>query len=368
MAHKLFDLGHKLFNSDISYLIFNVTNRCNAYCDHCFNWKKVSAAGVSQQEGVPSKREELAIDEIQKITENLSPMLLVNLCGGEPFLREELVDIVSLFKMNTDVSYITIPSNGFLTETIVKNVEQMCKKHPDIFFRLSISIDGFGKEHDRIRKHPGGFDKALQTATELNRLKKHISNFSLSVATVFSQQTQDSLEDLIDFLHGLHLFDILSVLCIRGNPRDFQLMNIDMTKYKNINNKIMGLTKFDRHPANFILQAMHEETIKTVIKAKKIDHRVFKCFAGQKMAVIDDIGTVFACEILEEQSLGNLRDFDYNLAKLLQNDQAQQVIKFIKQKKCACSWECAISTSWLFNLYTIPQIAYQGLLKLGSLQ
>ena len=95
---RLVRTSQKLWSSDISYLIFNVTNKCNAFCDHCFNWKKVQEAGVTQNIQQLSKRRELSLDEIDQFSRTLPRLLLLNLCGGEPFMRLDLPEIIRIFK------------------------------------------------------------------------------------------------------------------------------------------------------------------------------------------------------------------------------------------------------------------------------
>jgi MoaA/NifB/PqqE/SkfB family radical SAM enzyme len=63
--------------------IVAVTYRCNSRCVMCYTWQH------------PSKREE----EIKaKDLETLPQMVRLNITGGEPFLREDLSDILDVVK------------------------------------------------------------------------------------------------------------------------------------------------------------------------------------------------------------------------------------------------------------------------------
>ena len=77
-----------------------VTYRCNARCNMCNRYKK------------PSKpEEELTIKTIKK----LPPMYFTNITGGEPFIREDLADIVRELYKKSD----RIPQTDFLlTESL----------------------------------------------------------------------------------------------------------------------------------------------------------------------------------------------------------------------------------------------------------
>ena len=64
-----------------------VTYRCNARCNMCNRYK------------VPSKaEEEISIETIRKLPE----MYFTNITGGEPFIREDLKDIVRVQGISAD--------------------------------------------------------------------------------------------------------------------------------------------------------------------------------------------------------------------------------------------------------------------------
>ena len=55
---------------------------------------------------------ELTLEEIDKITKTMDPILQLLLTGGEPYLRHDLDQIVKIFYENCKVPIMTIPSNG----------------------------------------------------------------------------------------------------------------------------------------------------------------------------------------------------------------------------------------------------------------
>ena len=62
-------------------------------------------------------KNELTVNEIDKITKNLGPNLTnVNLTGGEPFARKEILDIARCYFKNTNIDSITMPSMTNLYE------------------------------------------------------------------------------------------------------------------------------------------------------------------------------------------------------------------------------------------------------------
>jgi len=85
-----------------SYFIFYPTSRCNLSCSHCF-----------YHDSLNKKFNELSIEEINKFTKTMDPLLHLIITGGEPYLREDIDEIVKIFYENTKVPIISIPSNGF---------------------------------------------------------------------------------------------------------------------------------------------------------------------------------------------------------------------------------------------------------------
>ena len=54
--------------------------------------------------------------------------------------------------------------------------------------------------------------------------------------------------------------------------------------------------------------------------------------------------------------LGNLRDYNYNLNKILKEKYSQDTKNWIKESKCKCTFECAVSASIAWSPKKIPKI------------
>ena len=73
-------------NSLPVYFILFVTNQCNAKCPHCFYWENLGKNNTI-----------LTLSEIDKFSKTMRPLYHINLTGGEPFLRDDLSEIISKF-------------------------------------------------------------------------------------------------------------------------------------------------------------------------------------------------------------------------------------------------------------------------------
>lgn len=135
-----------------------VTYRCNARCNMCNRYK------------CPSKPdEELSLETIKK----LPPMYFTNITGGEPFIRNDLKDIVRELKKKSD--RIVISTNGFFTDKIIA----LCKEFPDIGIR--ISIEGLEETNNKIRGLDDGFNRGYTTLKKLVEMGMSDVGFGMTV-------------------------------------------------------------------------------------------------------------------------------------------------------------------------------------------
>ncbi len=135
-----------------------VTYRCNARCTMCNRYK------------CPSRPdEELSIDTIKK----LPKMYFTNITGGEPFIREDLPDIVRELYKKSD--RIVISTNGFFTDRIIK----LCEEFPNVGIR--ISIEGLEETNNKIRGLQDGFNRGYSTLKKLVEMKHPDVGFGTTV-------------------------------------------------------------------------------------------------------------------------------------------------------------------------------------------
>ena len=122
-----------------------VTYRCNSRCIMCNIW---------QIKDFP----EMAPEAYLRLPKSLKD---VNISGGEPFLRKDLSEIVHYAKQACPKANITISTNGFLNDTIKKELPKILNKCPDV--GISVSIDGIGDMHEKVRQIPNAWPKVLET-------------------------------------------------------------------------------------------------------------------------------------------------------------------------------------------------------------
>lgn len=356
-------------NNKPTYLFFTVTSRCNAFCDFCWNWRNVADAGKFSKPGAPVKRDELSLDEIERLTKKLPDMLVVNLFGGEPFLRSDLYEIMRLFIVNSRAKYISIPTNGYYSEKILEDISKISAEFPQTFFKILISIDGPGIEHDKLRKLKNGYANAIETSKKMAELRTQRKNLSLSCNINYNSITQNFIESFVKDMMDLKYYDSIYADLIRGDDLvDRSLLNVDLQKFDEIQNLLKKYNLNSNNPFSPLHKAIEQKTSDTIKKSlSRPQNRVFKCYAGKKILLLTDIGDVYACEHLLNKKMGNIRDHEYDLNALLESSTARAIRSSIEKKECNCHWECAINTSNIFDVTNYPDLIFKTIKNIAAL-
>jgi len=129
----------------------------------------------------------------------LPPSLLdINVSGGEPFLRQDIVELVKTLHEACPKARIVISTNGYLTDLIKDKMREILKFAPDA--GVGISIDGIGEMHDKIRGIPGGFNLSIKT---VKTLREELGMKNLRLAFTISKQNVEHLCKVYDLSREL---------------------------------------------------------------------------------------------------------------------------------------------------------------------
>jgi MoaA/NifB/PqqE/SkfB family radical SAM enzyme len=90
-----------LFNKGPFHLLFYPTSRCNLHCEHCFNYDR-----QDNLEGNTGKKDELTLEEIGLISSKMGHLKTLTVTGGEPFLRNDIFEIIGKFYKNNGLQYV----------------------------------------------------------------------------------------------------------------------------------------------------------------------------------------------------------------------------------------------------------------------
>ena len=347
---------HNLYlakNQPISLVHF-VTNRCNARCSFCF----IDFDNPKTFEG------ELSLEEIDKLTKNLGSSLLnVNLTGGEPFARKDLIDIAKAYLKNSTIQSIYITTNASLPDRIKKFAEEISLFSPDTELTFQISVDDFPENHDRVRKVKDLFDKCIESYRILKNFGPKINPV---ISITVTQENCDNIKEIFRYLNEDCKIESIKCCIVRDEgvyktPSEKKRKIYDA--YNWLTNEIKNKTetkKIVNYNSQSIQGKLHKK--KDVISWEMVKQMYMEpkfispCHAGGLFGIISANGMIYPCEILENKLLGNLRDNDMDFMKIWKNKDTKETKKWIKDTKCNCTYECALSYNILGNWRYQPSL------------
>src|SRR4026208_2149532 len=290
-----------------------VTSVCDMRCTHCFF--------TDELDDRPRKKLQMKTHEIESISETLGGNLgVLILAGGEPFTRKDLPEIARAFYTNNKLESIYIMSNGQIQKRIFPDVTRVVEECPNLNVTVALGIDGPKQEHEKIRQKPGSWDIAIDTARQLQSIKKEYPRLDVQTCTCFMNSNQNTIFEWYDFLkYGLKP-DKVNFNYIRPPAADPQELKIDHARYTKlgsmieedsrrgaIKNNYAGKNGFFKAAVDIYMHGLIAKTVETQCAQ-------MKCYAGTAGGVIYDEGTVSSCENLP--AIGNLRDYDWNFRRL----------------------------------------------------
>jgi len=310
-------------NQPLFGLFFQVTNKCNAKCLMCFNWKKINKTN-----------NELSLNEIRKFTKTMGPIPNLTIGGGEPFLRDDLSEICRIFHKNNGVRKISIPTNCLSTNKIIDSTKKILESC-QITLKIVLSLDGTREIHDYIRGVKGTFDKLLETYKELDQLRKEYSHLQLNINTTISNKNEDNIPKIIDFVDKNFNIQFHTLELIRGYYNQKNVQAPSLNKYQKLIKYILKSKNIDNNIYHKVIYSYYHKITTDILKEKK---QLIPCRVSSFMPVIDAMGNVYHCELLP--AIGNLKKSNCDFSKIWQSDKAKKQRKDIYNKKCYCTHYC----------------------------
>ncbi|HVG30193.1 MAG TPA: radical SAM protein [Pyrinomonadaceae bacterium] len=312
-----------------------VTSVCDMRCTHCFF--------TDELDDRPRKKLQMKTHEIQKISETLGGNLgVLILAGGEPFTRKDLPEIVRAFYENNKLESVYLMSNGQIQKRIMPDVTRILEECPNLNVAVALGIDGLKSQHEKIRQKPGSWDIAINTARQLQQIKREHPRLDIQTCTCFMNTNQDTIFEWYDFLKYDLKPDKVNFNYIRPPSADPVELDIDHARYS----KLAAMIDDDsRHAAiknnyggdaGYFKAAIDIYMHGLIAKTQETQQAQMTCYAGTAGAVIYDEGTVSSCENLD--AVGNLRDFDWDFQKLWVSP-AMQARRQKAASGCFCTHE-----------------------------
>jgi AdoMet-dependent heme synthase len=268
---------------------WNVTKRCNLYCDHCYR-----DSSSDYFEG------ELSTEEGKKLISEISRagFKILILSGGEPLMRKDLKELISFARESGLIP--VIGTNGTLID------KKMAASLKDSGLRgAGISLDYLDAErHDRFRGVDGSFEKTLEGI-------KHCIDFGIKVQinTTVTKHNKDQILKITDFARKLgakahHPFFLVEV----GRGKNLHSDCLEDKEYLKTISEILDKSL----EVDIEMKPTCGPQFMSLARRKGIDMRFSRgCLAGVGYCCILPDGEVHICPYLPIKA-GNVRDTQFD--------------------------------------------------------
>ncbi|MBN1164778.1 MAG: radical SAM protein [Candidatus Krumholzibacteriota bacterium] len=262
-----------------------VTYRCDSRCNMCNLWK------------IDPGPEMIARD-LQKLPSTLKD---INITGGEPFLLDDIVEIVRTLYDHCGKPRIVISTSGFQKRKIVHAAPSLMKIGRRV--GIAVSLDGIGETHDKIRGVEGGFQMVVDT---LGQLKK-MGYKNVRVAFTVQRENVKHLGAVYDLSRQLG-FQFTTSVAQNSEFYFFTADNqqVEPGELENEMKYVMRKELLSLSPKRWLRAYFYAG----VLRYNKLGQRALKCTAGRESFFIDPAGIIYPCLTLEKQ-MGNLNEHDF---------------------------------------------------------
>ena len=312
------------------YLTLIVTENCNLKCPFCYAWKK------------PHKNE-LNLEEIENVFSSkiLRNLISIGITGGEPFVRDDIVDIASVITEHIrNLRELRIATNGFFSSKIISSMQKIMDTI-DLHVSVKVSLDGMEPKHDEIRGK-GVFSKAMLTLEGLRKMKETGYDLSISIGVTAVDENIGEIRKLYDkfgsqfefFFKPAQTIPIKEPLSISEKTQQSLIAFTGLYLDKEFKEKKASLWQSSRKLYyRYLLEFLRHQDVRPV-----------PCSAAYSFLTIDSDGTVWPCSV-SRTKLGNVREAP--LDEIWYSYSAFKIRKRIKAGDCTCCTSCDLGPSIL---------------------
>jgi MoaA/NifB/PqqE/SkfB family radical SAM enzyme len=327
---KHLSLAGNILKSNVSRLdfpyklTFVVTYNCNYKCKTCDIWTR-------------RPKGELTLEEIDRFFRTSNRFNWIDFTGGEPWLRKDFPDIVeSALDHCRNLVVVHFPTNGYLTDQIVRGVHRILKKRPTRLI-VTVSTDGDEAVNDEIRGKEGGWKRQLETYRQLHA----IPGVHVVLGMTLSAWNADQYE---------RAFAAAKAVCPWLEPRDFHMNIVHTSSHYYGNDKTEGMIagkdelirQVDRYRASRgvprgPVDFLEHQYLANVGRYLESGVTPVRCHALRSSCFVDSWGNVYPCGMYDAK-IASLRDHDYDLARIWNLARTRELQKEIWEYQCPQCW------------------------------
>lgn len=186
----------------LQIISWEATRKCNLSCKHCGS----PSENVELGEELTSDEVIGAFNQVERDFD-MSGFRHVNITGGEPFVRGDLLEILGAISKSPNYRNIDIQTNGVVLGRNSGMIDDLKKFGVT---GIGVSIDGDRGSHDSFREMSGSYDLAVSAAK--SAVEKGLT---VTVSAVAHAKNVDKIPELYRVVKG------------EIGPRTFRVMMID---------------------------------------------------------------------------------------------------------------------------------------------
>ncbi len=269
------------------WVSINLTLRCNLHCPMCNTCYDVPR--------------ELTTREVKDIIDQVAlwGVRILNPLGGEPFMRDDLVELLEYACLKD--FYITLTTNGTLiSPEAARGIARIAYDR----LHFNISIDGPREVHDRVRG-PDTFDRALEGYRLIRDADEAAGNppRKIVVNTVVNDLNLDAIPAFVRWceargFQGIQLLTLFQPETDSASQAA-RALGIPKSRWSDLDRMVDQVLAFRREtdPLRFtVANTPHElEIMKRHVRGDLPPRRA-RCYAGWKELYINADGEAIMCD------------------------------------------------------------------------
>ncbi|WP_256290618.1 TIGR04347 family pseudo-SAM/SPASM protein [Halobellus inordinatus] len=314
-------------------VVWNVTRRCNLYCEHCYAGADLDAASG-----------ELTTAEGKQLLDELAdygvPVVLFS--GGEPLVRDDLEELVA-YASDAGIRPVLSTNGTLATPERAAALREAGLKY------AGVSVDGMPERNDAFRGQDGAFDAAV----------RGIENFldaglKTGLRYTITEKNAPDMESVVDLLSDVGL-DRFCFYHLDYGGRGGEIADADLSpterreaveqlcemtlEYHDEGEEIETLLVGNYADAAFLVEyardqfgAAKADAVRRYLEVNGGDP------TGERVADVDYQGNVHLTQFWQGYSLGNVRDRPFGA---IWEDESNPLLAALRNREDHLTGKCA---------------------------
>ena len=313
-------------------VVWNMTRRCNLKCVHCY----AKALEEDGSDAISTEQGKAIIDDLSAYG---APVMLFS--GGEPLVRRDLVELAH-YATGKGMRAVISTNGTLITKEKARELKSVGLSY------VGISLDGGEEVHDRFRKVPGSFKKALQGIENCQA-----EGLKVGLRFTINKRNAGEVPKLFDLVRDLEVPRICFYhLVYSGRGSELMKEDLDHAETRAVVDLIMDRTRelFEQgKPKEVLTVDNHADGPYVWMRMKREDPKraeeVFELLqynegnsSGRGIGCISWDGKVHADQFWRDHTFGNVLERPFSQ---IWDDPQIELLHKLKDKKAHVKGRCA---------------------------